>query len=357
MKIGILGGGQLSRMLALSGIPLGWSFHFYEPKQEHCVTWLGDLTQAPYDDQEAIKKFALDCDVITFENENIPEQTIEILQSVKPVYPSQQALATTQDRLLEKTLFTQLAIHTVPFQNITCLNDVNAFIEQHNFPVIIKSRRQGYDGKGQIRIKSHADLATLHESQVLDSIVEKQITFDREVSMIAVRNTRGEIVYYDLCENVHEHGVLVQTMNKIDDPLWPQAKQAIDKILTHFHYVGTLAFEFFVVNNTLYANELAPRVHNSGHWTIEGAHTSQFENHLRAISGHTLGNSRSIAPYKMINLLGSIPEQATLLGFDSLHLHDYQKTPRSGRKVGHLTCPITEQTDHDSIALQKLIVQ
>lgn len=355
MNIGILGGGQLSRMLALSGIPLGLDFSFFEPGKENCVSRLGKVVQKPYTDIDAITAFIKDCDVITFENENIPPKTVETIANLKPMHPNALSLQTTQDRLLEKSLFAELGIPTVAYQSIENLEDLKSFIVEHQYPVVLKKRRQGYDGKGQVKLTCEDDLNKLEPSQLSDAIVEQFIQFTREVSMIAVRNTKGELAYYDICENVHKHGILHVTQNKVEDPLFTQAKTLIDKVLQHLDYVGTLAFEFFAVNNKLYANELAPRVHNSGHWTIEGTQTSQFENHLRAILGLSLGNTESLGPYQMLNLLGKIPNYEHLISFDSLHLHDYQKTARSGRKVGHVTLPLTAKTNDYLPELTKLI--
>ena len=344
MKIGILGGGQLSRMLALAGIPLGFEFAFYEPNAEHCVPTLGTVIQKPYSDIEALAAFVDACDVITYENENIPVETATLIAKLKPLHPNVLALKSTQDRLLEKTMFDKLNIQTVPFQKVDSMQDLQSFVDTHAFPVVIKKRRQGYDGKGQLKLSNKEDFALITDEFLSNCIVEAYITFDREVSMIAVRSTRGDCRYYDICENEHRKGVLHQTFNKINDSIFDLAKQYIDRIFEELNYVGCLAFEFFQKGDQLFANELAPRVHNSGHWTLEGAHTSQFENHIRAITDFSLGKTESVSDYQMINLLGKIPNKADLLSFEYLHLHDYQKRARAGRKVGHLCLPVNSTT-------------
>lgn len=355
MRIGILGAGQLSRMLALSGIPLGFTFSFYEPNIEHCVNGLGSLIHKPYTDEKALTNFVNACDVITYENENIPVDTAQYIASLKPLYPNVLSLQTTQDRLLEKTLFEKLNIQTVPFQKIDSLHELELFLEKNSFPVVIKKRRQGYDGKGQLKLSSANDLSLLTDDFLNNCIVESYISFDREVSIIAVRNSTGDCRYYDICENEHKNGVLNQTFNKINDPMFKQAQQYINRIIEALDYVGCLAFEFFQKEDQLFANELAPRVHNSGHWTIEGSHTSQFENHLRAICNLHLGNTESKGVYQMINLLGKIPDSASLLSLDYLHLHHYQKSERANRKVGHLCLPVNPITQSYAEQLKKLL--
>lgn len=355
MRIGILGAGQLSRMLALSGIPLGFTFSFYEPNIEHCVNGLGSLIHKPYTDEKALTNFVNACDVITYENENIPVDTAQYIASLKPLYPNVLSLQTTQDRLLEKTLFEKLNIQTVPFQKIDSLHELELFLEKNSFPVVIKKRRQGYDGKGQLKLSSANDLSLLTDDFLNNCIVESYISFEREVSIIAVRNSAGDCRYYDICENEHKNGVLNQTFNKINDPMFEQAQQYINRIIEALDYVGCLAFEFFQKEDQLFANELAPRVHNSGHWTIEGSHTSQFENHLRAICNLHLGNTESKGVYQMINLLGKIPDSASLLSLDYLHLHHYQKSERANRKVGHLCLPVNPITQSYAEQLKKLL--
>lgn len=344
MKVGILGGGQLSRMLALAGIPLGFEFSFFEPAPENGVSRLGNVIQKPYSDIEALASFIESCDVITYENENIPVETATLIAKCKPLHPNTKALKTTQDRLLEKTMFDHLSIPTVAYQPIDSKTALEHFVQLHGCPLILKKRRQGYDGKGQRKINSAEDIATLPNDFLKDAIAEQFIAFDREISIIAVKGANGDCRYYDICENHHEKGILHHTQNKMDDPMFGVAKIYIDKVIQQLDYVGCISFEFFQKGTQLYANEIAPRVHNSGHWTIEGAQTSQFENHLRAITGMGLGNTSSTGNFQMFNLLGSIPNKDRMMNYDFAHLHDYQKMAKPGRKVGHVTMLLSDET-------------
>jgi len=336
MKIGIIGAGQLSRMLAIAGIPMGFEFVFFNTAKESCVDNLGKVYHSTFNDVKTIRQFADECDIITYENENIPYDFIKSLELLKPVYPNAEVLKSTQDRLLEKKLFKTLAIPTVPYQAIEDRNDLQLFVNQYDFPVIIKSRQQGYDGKGQYKIGSKSEIDKVANLTLSNSIVEKMISFDREVSIIAVRSVLGEIQYYDLAENTHVNGVLNRTVNRKDDPMFELAKSYIDKIVNHFNYIGCIALEFFQVKDELLANEIAPRVHNSGHWTIEGAFCSQFQNHLRAISGCALGNTNSSGFYSMTNMLGKLLPRHEILKSPNHYFHDYHKYPTPGRKVGHI---------------------
>lgn len=338
MRIGILGGGQLARMLALAGYPLGLEFIALDPVQDCCANRLMPTITAPYDDQSAIKKLLQVADVVTFENENIPLATAELIAANKPFYPGKNILASSQDRLTEKQLFQQLSIPTAEFQQIDTVVDVKMAAEKLGLPLIIKTRREGYDGKGQYRINNDSELKKFelpdnHHGFIAESVV----AFEREVSIIAVRNVSGDVAFYDLCENVHQQGILMTTRNRRHDPLQEQAKMYADKLLQQFNYVGTLVIEFFVREGKLLANELAPRVHNSGHWTIEGAVTSQFENHLRAICDWPLGNTASVGYSLMQNMIGQHADKQQLLAIKNLHWHDYGKEPRQGRKLGHVT--------------------
>lgn len=337
MNIGILGAGQLSRMLAIAGIPMGFNFIFYSPSDENCVKNLGKVINKPYDDKEAVIKFVSLCDVITYENENIPYETAVLIESLKPLYPNANTLLNTQDRLLEKQLFQLLKIPTVHFKSIDSYQDLFNFIQEYDFPVIIKKRTQGYDGKGQIKIYTNKDLVKLEGEILSNLIVEKMINFEREVSIIGTKSRNGEVVYYDICENNHINGILERTRNIIKDPIFENAKIYLNKVIEHFNYVGCLAFEFFQYKGILYANELAPRVHNTGHWTIEGTLCNQFENHIRAIAGLPLGNTDSIAHFEMRNIIGELPSLNEILNLKDTYFHDYQKEPKSGRKLGHIS--------------------
>lgn len=344
MNIGILGGGQLSRMLALAGIPLGLDFYFYVPTQSAALHSLGAIIPGDYTHLSQLKKFAEQVDVITFENENIPAATLDYLTSLKPVYPDQRALTITQDRLLEKNFFCDLNIPTNHFMPVNCQDDLLSAAQQLGYPFILKKRTHGYDGKGQVRINQVADIHALSDEQCHNTLAEEWIDFEREVSLIAARNITGNIIFYDVCENLHQNGILHSTHNRINDPIFKMASDYLQSIICALNYVGVLAVEFFQVGKQLLANEMAPRVHNSGHWTIDAAVTSQFENHLRCIIDWPLGNPASLTQAVMYNLLGKIPDKQTLLHDPNLRLHDYEKSPTPHRKVGHFTLLVTNSS-------------
>lgn len=338
MRIGILGGGQLARMLALSGKPLGLDFVFFESRDEHCVAHLGEVVKGTFDDRDAMDAFANQVDVITLENENIPAQAVHYLQQQKPIRPGINALSYSQDRFFEKSLMRELQI---PIPDCHAVDDKHALQQAAlalGFPFILKTRRGGYDGKGQWRFTSQAELEDFNLPENDHGyLAETMVTFDREVSLIGVRAQNGECRYYPLCENKHIDGILATTQVQGNDPLQAQAEKILTQLLTQLNYVGVLVVEFFVQGQQLWVNEMAPRVHNSGHWSIEGAVCSQFENHCRAIADLPLGETRLLAPVTMHNIIGTWPDVTTLLAQAGLHLHDYQKSPRPGRKLGHYT--------------------
>lgn len=336
MKIGILGGGQLSRMLALAGIPMGLEFHFFEPAAQCCAGGLGTHHSASYDDLKALEIFAKAVDIITYENENIPMATLVFLEQLKPLHPNKEILAVSQDRLLEKQCFITMKMNTPAFYEINSKADLLSALSEQGCPVILKKRSGGYDGKGQIFIQRKQDADALSDSDCRNSILEQCLDFDREFSLIAARNARGETKFYDLCENLHKKGILLRTINKRDDLMFHQARDSVDRLLKHFNYVGVLAVEFFQKGQQIYANEMAPRVHNSGHWTMDGAMTSQFENHLRCLLNWTPGKTDSLMYTTMYNLIGQIPNKDELMKFADVHVHDYGKEPRPGRKLGHV---------------------
>lgn len=337
MKIGILGGGQLSRMLALAGIPLGVDFVFFDPKKTECVKNLGASVNAEFSDFAAVEAFAKQVDVITYESENIDIKTVEHAAKFKPLYPGVEPIRLMQDRLLEKNFFNSLGVPTTKYFQVDSKEDLLKLSSELEYPVFIKKRKSGYDGKGQIRIENADELISVDEQWCDDCIVEAFAPFDREVSIIGCRNLQGKTIFYDLCENVHEHGILRQTTNQLNDPMFEKAKAYLLKIMEKLDYVGICTLELFQVGDELLANEGAPRVHNSGHWTIEGAVASQFENHVRAMLDWPLGSTASIQPVMMFNLLSTMPETPALLAFEGLHLHDYVKAPAKGRKLGHVT--------------------
>lgn len=354
MKVGILGGGQLSRMLALAGIPMGLEFCFFEPNEPCCAASLGEVIYADYNDQKALEQFLEKVDLVTFENENIPPATLEFLEQKKAVYPNRKALELAQDRLLEKNLFQSLNIPTAPSFEVNNKDDLDKALAQTGFPAILKKRRGGYDGKSQFRLYKAADVEALSSTDFEDAILEGFVSFDREVSLVAARNIRGDVVFYDLCENLHRDGILFRTVNKLNDPTFDLARDYVYQIIKKLDYVGVMALEFFQEGQQLLANEMAPRVHNTGHWTIEAAMTSQFENHLRAILGWPLGRADSLAYATMFNIIGDFPEKKQVLKYPELHLHDYQKTPRPGRKLGHVTT-LSAHTHAYHKSLEKLL--
>lgn len=336
MKIGILGAGQLSRMLALSGIQMGFEFEFYSPEIDNCVLSLGKVTMGEYDDWTKLNAFASSCDIVTFENENIPFETLRELDEKTVVYPKANAIQQTQDRFIEKTFFKILNIPTVPFRAVSNRAELLSFIGEFDFPVILKTRRDGYDGKGQYKIESMKDVDALKINEAPPLIVEKMVKYIREISIIGVRSQSGETAFYDICENYHVNGVLQKTLNKKNDPRMPLARNYLKKIINELNYFGVITLELFETENGLLANEFAPRVHNSGHWTIEGTVCSQFANHIRAIAGYRLGATESHGFYEMTNMLGKIIEPLEVLNNPYQSFHDYQKNPKPGRKVGHI---------------------
>ena len=338
MKIGILGGGQLARMLALSGYPLGLEFIILDPSSDAGAVGLGEHLQGAYDDKALLTELAEKADVVTYEFENVPADVASFLSQHTPVYPRANALAVAQDRLVEKDFFHQLNIPTAPFANISSLEDLQQAMSTIGYPAILKSRRMGYDGKGQVVLRTDNDLSSAWESvQGVPSIVEGFINFQREVSILAARSPKGQIVYYPLSENKHSQGILRVSTARHDDPLQQQAQNYVSTLLKKLDYVGLIALELFEVDGELLANEFAPRVHNSGHWTIEGSETSQFENHLRAILDLPLGSTATRGFTGMVNFIGDVPDSKKLLNIEHAHLHLYDKSPRKGRKVAHVS--------------------
>ena len=337
MKVGILGGGQLARMLALSGYPLGLEFIILDPSGDAGAVGLGEHLHGDYDNQALLTELAEKADVVTYEFENVPADVASFLSEHTQVYPCANALAVAQDRLVEKNFFHQLNIPTAPFANISSLEDLQQAMPTIGYPAILKSRRMGYDGKGQVVLKTIADLSNAWESiQGVPSIVEGFINFQREVSILAARSPQGEIVYYPLSENKHSQGILRVSECCSDDPLQQQAQDYVSYLLKKLDYVGLIALELFEIDGELLANEFAPRVHNSGHWTIEGSETSQFENHLRAILDLPLGSTATRGFTGMVNFIGDVPDSKQLLSIKDAHLHLYDKSPRKGRKIAHI---------------------
>jgi 5-(carboxyamino)imidazole ribonucleotide synthase len=338
MKIGVIGGGQLGRMLALAGHPLGMQFVFLDPAPDACANVLGEHLCADYSDKDHLRMLADECDVVTFEFENAPADTIAFLSQFVPVYPPAQALRTARDRLLEKTLFRELQIATPNFANIESQSDLNSAVKSIGLPAVLKTRQLGYDGKGQkvLRAADDVDGAFAALGNV-PCLLESFVNFSGEVSLIAARGRSGETRFYPLVHNTHRDGILRLSVASTHHPLQTLAEDYAERVLDKLDYVGVLAFEFFEVGGGLTANEIAPRVHNSGHWTIEGAECSQFENHVRAVAGLPLGSTAKIDESAMVNFIGSIPPLEKLAALEYCHPHVYGKAFKPGRKVGHAT--------------------
>ncbi len=357
MKVGIIGGGQLARMLILSGYPLGIEFVVLDPAPDACAGQVCELIQADYDDETALRKLAAETDVVTFEFENVPDISVRILSEQHLVFPPPAALSVAQDRLAEKNLFRDLEIPTVRFKAIDSRADLNDAVVELGLPLVIKSRRFGYDGKGQMTARTESDLDTVWERLGgVPLIAEQFVPFQREVSVIAARGRDAETAFYPIPENTHRNSMLHLSVCKPDDPQQPNAEFYVNQIFDTLDYVGTLALEFFELDGRLLANEIAPRVHNSGHWTIEGAEISQFENHIRAILGLPLGSTAAVGCSAMVNIIGSLPEIEDLLAKSNVHTHFYGKDSRPGRKLGHATLvtPNGPELDQQISALVKL---
>lgn len=343
--IGILGAGQLGRMLALAGYPLGLRFRFLDPVADGPASRLAPQLVAAYDDQEALRHFAVGLDLVTYEFENVPLTTAHTLATLLPLFPPPAALAAAQDRLSEKQFFASLGIATAPFLAIGSRAALFDAARALGLPALLKTRRMGYDGKGQALLRRASDLDSAWEllgAQPL--ILESYVPFERELSILAARGRDGATAYYPLVENYHEGGVLRRSLAPapgVSATLQHKAEALAGAVLLALDYVGLLAIELFEADGRLLANEMAPRVHNSGHWTIEGAATSQFEQHLRAILGLPLGSTAAHGWSAMGNLLGELPEPSRLLAVPGAHMHCYDKLPQPGRKLGHVTVVAT----------------
>ena len=341
MTIGILGGGQLGYMLALAGYPLGLHFRFLDPSPEAPVGRIAQRVTADYTDQAALEKFSSGLELVTYEFENVPVEAANFLAERVPVYPPPAALEAAQDRLAEKDLFRKLGIATTEFTPVSNPGELHAAVKTLGLPAVLKTSRMGYDGKGQWILRTAEDVVKAKsELPPVKMILERFVTFTRELSVLAVRSRNGETAIYPLVENHHRNGILRLSLApapRLDVEIQRPAERAAQRILESLKYVGVLAIEFFEHQGELLANEMAPRVHNSGHWTIEGAVTSQFENHLRAVLGLPLGSTGPAGHCAMLNLIGDLPESAEVLAVPDAHLHLYGKSPRPGRKLGHVT--------------------
>jgi 5-(carboxyamino)imidazole ribonucleotide synthase len=334
--IGILGGGQLGRMLGLAGLRLGLQFRFFDTSPDVCASEVGELHVGDFADHDALRSFAEGLDAVTFEWENVPTAAAEQLGT----RPNAVALRVSQDRLEEKTAFGRLGIETARFAVIDSLEGVLPALRETGLPAILKTRSGGYDGKGQAVVRSADELRTaVAELLPAPLILESFVHFDRELSIIAARSTTGETVCYPLVENRHRAGVLRLTRApapNVTPELQVEAESIAANVLNDLDYVGVLAIELFEQDGKLLANEMAPRVHNSGHWTIDAATTSQFENHLRAVLGLPLGATSAIGASAMLNLIGAHPPLEAMLGVPGARVHLYGKAPRRSRKIGHV---------------------
>ena len=381
MTIGILGGGQLGYMLALAGYPLGLHFRFFDPSPEAPVGRIASRVTAEFSDEAALEKFASGLELVTYEFENVPVNAVRFLAERVPVFPPPAALEAAQDRLSEKQLFLDLGIPTTEFAPLTDRDALDVAVKKVGLPAMLKTCRMGYDGKGQWLLRTAEDVARAknelpgsiellraslsdafrmtNSAKVASSsrtaerfsvgadstndapfILERFVKFSRELSVLAVRGRTGETEVYPLVENHHRGGILRLSLApapRLDPAIQRAAEDAANSVFEELQYVGVLAIEFFEQDGRLLANEMAPRVHNSGHWTIEGALTSQFENHLRAVVGLPLGSTHAIGSSAMLNLIGELPEPAEVLAIRDAHLHLYGKSPRAGRKLGHVT--------------------
>jgi len=339
--VGVLGAGQLGQMLALAGRKLGFQFRFLSPDGSAAVGKFAELVIADYTNEAALAHFVDGLDVATYEFESIPASSVHFVAEKVPTFPSPLALETAQDRANEKACFEQLGIPTSPFAVVDSMREVREALERIGVPAVLKSRRLGYDGKGQAVIRTRDEIgAAWVKISGVPSIVEKMVKFSRELSIIAVRSRTGELAFYPLVENHHSEGILrfsLAPAPNVAREIQTIAEEYAKKVLEHLDYVGVLAIEFFETSEGLVANEMAPRVHNTGHWTIEGADTSQFENHLRAIVGLPLGSTDMGGAAGMVNVIGIDPDVTRLRELEDVHVHMYGKSPAPRRKLGHIT--------------------
>jgi 5-(carboxyamino)imidazole ribonucleotide synthase len=347
-RVGILGGGQLARMLALAGAPMGLRFVQLAPEAA-VATGLVDTITAAYTDRAALRELAGRTDVVTYEWENVPAEAADYLATMVPVHPPPRALRVASDRFAEKELFTTLGVPTAAWLRVEGQDDLPRALEVAGLPAVVKTRRMGYDGRGQAVCRTEQELLSAWDRfGGVPLLCESWVPFDREVSVVAVRSARGEVRCYPPGENLHEHGILVCTeapAPHVSERLQATARTYVERIMEAMDYVGVLGLELFQHGDSLLANEIAPRVHNTGHWTIEGAECSQFENHLRAILGLPLGSTAARGHAAMLNLIGDTPPLPELLALDGAHVHVYGKEPRAGRKLGHVTVTATSPED------------
>jgi 5-(carboxyamino)imidazole ribonucleotide synthase len=341
MRLGILGGGQLGRMLALAAYPLGVRCQLLDPSEGTCASQVAPVLTGRYDDPDMLDRFVTRLDAVTYEFENVDTAAVEHLETRVPVRPGRRALEVAQDRLAEKSFFRDHGIETTPFAPADTFEELQAAVAEVGLPAVLKTRRFGYDGKGQAVLGEPADVFRAWElTGGVPLILERFVPFDRELSIVSVRGLDGELAFYRVVQNHHAEGILRRSIAPapgLAPELEDRARYYATRVMEDLDYVGVLALELFEVDGRVLANEMAPRVHNSGHWTIEGAETSQFENHVRAVLGMPLGSTAMRGHAVMVNLVGAVPAAETVLGHDHAHLHLYGKEPRPGRKLGHVT--------------------
>lgn len=342
----------MGRMMALAGYPLGMALRFLDPSTESPAGQVGELMVGGYGDQATLDRFAVGLDAITYEFENVPVEAARYLAERVPVYPPPAALEASQDRVVEKQFFRAQGIPTAPFASVNSRSELDAALEQLGLPSVLKTCRMGYDGKGQAMLRSKEDAQSAWDALGNQPLVlEGFVPFERELSIIGVRHHAGNVAFYPLVENHHRGGIL--RLSRAPAPSVTPALQQIAEgysrqVMEALGYVGVLAIELFQVGESLIANEMAPRVHNSGHWTIEGAETSQFENHMRAVAGLPLGSTAPVGHAAMLNLIGTTPDSEEVLSVPGAHLHLYGKAPRPGRKLGHITLRANSTSELES---------
>ncbi|MDJ0905842.1 MAG: 5-(carboxyamino)imidazole ribonucleotide synthase [Woeseiaceae bacterium] len=348
MRIGIIGAGQLGQMLGFAARGLGHECFFLDPSGDPPAAKAGPVVQAPFDDPVALSVLAEKVDVLTYEFENVPVEALRGIAGGTPIYPPLEALRLAQDRLDEKQLFERLDIPLPAYHVVDSAADLHAAADAIGLPLVVKTRRLGYDGKGQFVLRDKNQVAEAWQAiGTVPLIAEQWVPFDYEVSAIGVRGVDGQVAAYCLTHNEHAGGILRVSHAPVDDDrLTAKAHAYLSRMLEHLDYVGVLALELFVAGDALLANEFAPRVHNSGHWTIEGAATSQFANHIRAVTGAAPGPVDTVGHAGMVNLIGTIPDSARHAAVGTLH--DYGKSPRPGRKLGHITVVAATGPERDA---------
>jgi len=356
MRVGIIGAGQLGQMLALAGYPLALEFRFLDSSADAPGARVAPIEVGAFDDLAALRRLARNVDLVTYEFENVPVAALEEMAAARPCFPPVEALRVSQDRVLEKEMFGRLGIPTPAYRAVDTRADLDAAVAALGLPCVLKTRRLGYDGRGQRVLRRRSDVGPAWEALGgVPLILEAFVAFEREVSIVGARSTRGELRAYPIVSNTHRGGILRVTVAPTRSVRLQRAAEThLRRVIDHLGYAGVLTIEFFVTGGRLVANEMAPRVHNSGHWTIEGAVTSQFENHLRAILGLPLGDTSPVGHAAMVNYIGAMPDRDRILAVPGAHHHDYGKAPRAGRKLGHCTVVAATAAKRDA-ALRRVL--